>query len=198
MGGGAGSRAAPETLQQWVVRVRAQACGLCAPRACLRCARTLRRRCTWPPCACLPARAVSSVCSCSFVVGPTSMVKALARLRRRRPPSRPVCGRALRDCALCDCVRCAAMLLRMFALLCDCALRDCVLCATMLLRVFALYTPRCYCAGLHCTRHNAVAHVCIVRARAMRVLVACVCALRAGALYLVVRCDCSEVRLCTP
>ena len=197
-GGGASSRAAPKTLQQWVVRVRAQACGLCAPCACLRCARTSRHRCTWPPCARLPARAVSSVCSCSFVVGPTSMVKALARLRRRRPPSRPVCrrlcGRTLRDrtlcdCALCDCalrdcVLCATMLLRMFALLCDCALRDRVLCATMLLRMFALYTPQCYCAGLHCTRHNAIAHVCIVRARAMRVLVACVCALRAGALCL--------------
>ena len=95
------SRAAPKTLQQWVVRVRAQACGLCAPRACLRCARTSRHRCTWPPCARLPARAVSSVCSCSFVVGPTSIVKALARLRRRRPPSCPVCrrlcGHALRD-----------------------------------------------------------------------------------------------------
>ena len=54
----------------------------------------------------------------------------------------------------------------------------------MLLRMFALYTPQCYCAGLHCTRHNAIAHVCIVRACAMRVLVACVCALRAGALCL--------------
>ena len=32
--------------------------------------------------------------------------------------------------------------------------------------------------------HDAIAHVCIVRARAMRVLVACVCALRAGALCL--------------
>ena len=33
-------------------------------------------------------------------------------------------------------------------------------------------------------RHHAIAHVCIVRARAMCVLVACVCALRAGALCL--------------
>ena len=33
-------------------------------------------------------------------------------------------------------------------------------------------------------RHHAIAHVCSVRARAMRVLVACVCALRAGALCL--------------
>ena len=155
VGGGASSRAAPKTLQQWVVRVQAQACGLCAARACLRCARTSRHRCTWPPCARLPARAVSSVCSCSFVVGPTSMVKALARLRRRRPPSRPVCrrlcGHALRDRTLRDCA------------LCDCALRDRALCAqipTMLLRMFAL------CAPVLC------------------VLVACVCALRAGALCL--------------
>ena len=114
-----------------------------------------RHRCTWPPCARLPARAVSSVCSCSFVVGPTSMVKPLARLGRRRPPSRPVCrrlcGHALRDCTLCNCA------------LCDCALRDRALCAqiaTMLLRMFAL------CAPVLC------------------VLVACVCALRDGALWL--------------
>ena len=158
VGGGASSRAAPKTLQQWVVRVRAQVCGLCAPRACLRCARTLRHRCTWPPCARLPARAVSSVCSCSFVVGPTSMVKPLARLGRRRPPSRPVCrrlcGHALRDRTLCD-----------YAL-CDCALRP------------ARSRP------VRPNRHHAIAHVCIVRARSMRVLVACVCALRAGALCL--------------
>ena len=144
-------------LQQWVVRVRAQACGLCAPRACLRCARTLRHRCTWPPCARLPARAVSSVCSCSFVVGPTSIVKALARLRRRRPPSRSVCrrlcGHALRDCTLCNCA------------LCDCALRDRALCAqiaTMLLRMFAL------CAPVLC--------VCWLRAFAPCALGRCVCA----------------------
>ena len=102
------------------------------------------------------------------------MVKPLARLGRRRPPSRPVCrrlcGHALRDCTLCNCA------------LCDCALRDrarCAQIATMLLRMFAL------CAPVLCMF-------------ALCAPVLCVCWLRAFAPCALGRCVCAGVCLRTP